>query len=205
MKNNVLCIMNVEVYMDTLKKLGIRKDKAILLFVQMILMIILLIVSIYLLIFVCINNLGAWMIVSYIFIVLSVLAIISYGIIGYKKGGIAYLLAIVPFLGAILVNVLLPQRNTLQVALLTILFASTSIFLVKQKDQRFAYIVSFLMVVVSLVFSIYSSITARLDFLGDMSANWYTYIAMYLSIFIPSIMSGTFALTYNVRTAKQNL
>ena len=190
--------------MDTLKKLGIKKDKAILLFVQMILTVILLITSIYLLAFVCAHNLGVWMILSYVFITLSVLSIIVYGIIGYKKREIAYLLAIVPFLCAIFVNILLPQRNTFQIAVLTILFALTSIFLVKQKDQKFTYIISFLMVVVSLVFSIYSSITARLDFLGDMSANWYTYLAMYLSIFIPTIMSGTFALTYNVRVTKQN-
>lgn len=58
------------------------------------------------------------------------------------------------------------------------------------------------MVVVSLTFSIYSAITARLDFLGEMSAKWYTYLAMYLSIFIPTIMSGTLALTYNVRLTK---
>ena len=190
--------------MDTLKKLGIKKDKAILLFVQMILTVILLITSFYLLAFVCVHNLGVWMILSYVFITLSVLSIIVYGIIGYKKREIAYLLAIAPFLCAIFVNILLPQRNTFQIAVLTILFALTSIFLVKQKDQKFTYIISFLMVVVSLVFSIYSSITARLDFLGDMSANWYTYLAMYLSIFIPTIMSGTFALTYNVRVTKQN-
>jgi hypothetical protein len=190
--------------MDTLKKLGIRKDKAVLLFVQMILTVILLIASIYLLIFVCTNNLGAWMISSYVFITLSVLAIIAYGIIGYKKGEVAYLLAIVPFLVAILVNILLPQRNAFQIAVLAILFALTSIFLVKQKDQKFTYVTSFLMVAVSLAFSIYSSITARLDFLGEMSANWYTYLAMYLSIFIPTIMSGTLALTYNVRVTKKS-
>lgn len=191
--------------MDTLKKLGIRKDKAILLFLQMILTIILLIASIYLLVFICINNLGPWMIASYIFITLSVLTIIFYGVYGYKKGHIVYLLSAVPFLGAILVNILLPQRDIFQVAVLAVLFAVTSVFLTRQKDQKFTYIISISMVVVSLIFSVYSSITARLDFLGDMSANWYTYFAMYLSIFIPSIMSGTFALTYNVRTTRQTI
>ena len=188
--------------MDTLKKLGIRKDKAILLFVQMILLIVILAVSIYLLVFVSVNQLGGWMISSYILITLSILAIIAYGVIGYKKKEFAYVLAIIPFLGAIFVNILLPQRNAVQIALLSVLFALVSVFLVKQKDHKFNSYVSILMVAVALAFSIYSAITARLDFLGEMSANWYTYLAMYLSIFIPTIMSVTFALTYNVRISK---
>lgn len=190
--------------MDTVKKLGIKKDKAIFLFIQMILSIILLVASIYLLVFVSINQLGGWMISSYVFITLSVLAIIAYGIIGYKKKEFAYLLAIVPFLIAILVNILLPQRNVVQIALLTILFALVSIFLVKQKEHKFNVYISLAMVVVSLAFSIYSSISAKLDFLGQMpSTGWYTYLAMYLSIFVPTIMSTTFAVTYNVRISKK--
>lgn len=190
--------------MDTAKKYGIKKDKAILLFLQMLLTIILLAASIYLLIFVISNKLGGWMITSYIFITLSVLAIIAYGIIGYKKGQIAYVLAVVPFLIALLVNVLLPQRNAFQKATLTILFALVAIFLVKQKDYKFNYCISILMVVVALTFSIYSSITARLDFLKELPSNWYTYLAMYLSIFVPTITCGTLALTYNVKNTKVN-
>lgn len=71
--------------MDTIKKYGIRKDKAILLFLQMLLTIVITVISIYLLIFIIINNLGPWMISSYIFICLSTLAIICYGMIGYKR------------------------------------------------------------------------------------------------------------------------
>lgn len=55
------------------------------------------------------------------------------------------------------------------------------------------------MVAVSLVFSIYSAITANVSFLGEVSQNRSRYLAMYLSIFVPVIMSGTFALTYSVR------
>lgn len=189
--------------MDTLKKLGIEKDKAIFLFIQMILSILLLVASVYLLIFVSVNQLGGWMISSYILISLSVLAIIAYGSVGYKKNEFAYLLAIAPFLAAIFVNILLPQRNTVQIALLSLLFALVSIFLVKQKDHKLNGCISILMVVVSLAFSIYSSITARLDFFGTMPlTGWYTYFAMYLSIFVPTIMSTTIALTYNVRISR---
>ena len=168
----------------------------------MILIIILLATSIYLLVFTISNNLGGLMTVSYVFITISVLATICYGVIGYRKGDIAYLLSVAPFLIAIFVNILLPNRDTFQIAVLTILFALTSIFLIRQKDVKFTYIVSIMMVAASLTFSIYSSITANTQFLGDVSEHWPTYLAMYLSIFIPSIMSGTFALTYNVRTTK---
>ena len=188
--------------MDTENRLGIKKNKAIMLFVQMILTILLLAVSVYLLVFVISNNLGGYMISSYILITISVLAIVCYGIIGYRKGEIAYLLAVIPFLGAIMANILLPQRNAFQIALLTILFALTFAFLLRQKDERFTYIIALSMLVVSLTFSIYSSITANLNFLGNVSDNWLTYLAMYLSIFVPTIMSTTILVTYNVRVDK---
>ncbi len=190
--------------MDTEKKYGLKKDKALLLFFQMLLIIVVLITSAYLLIFVSMNNLGGWMISSYVFILLSVLAITAYATIGYKKKDFVYLLAVSPFAIAVFINILLPQRNTIQIALLSLLFASVIAFLLKQNDKKVNVIISILMVVVALAFSIYSSITARLDFLGQMDAKWYTYLAMYLSIFIPTIMSGTFALTYNVRMSRTN-
>ncbi|MBQ2070302.1 MAG: hypothetical protein II467_05160 [Bacilli bacterium] len=191
--------------MDTEKRLGISKPKAIMLFVQMILTVVLLVISVYLLVFVTSNNLGGWMIASYILITLSVLAIMGYGIIGYKKGDMAYLLAVVPFLGAVFVNILLPQRNTFQIATLTLLFALSFAFLLKQKDRKFTYIIGISMLVVSLTFSIFSAITANISFLGEVSDNWPTYVAMYLSIFVPTIMSTTILLTYNVRVTKTKI
>lgn len=191
--------------MDTEKRLGISKPKAIMLFVQMILTVALLVISVYLLVFVASNNLGGWMIASYILIILSVLAIMGYGIIGYKKSDMAYLLAIVPFLGAVFVNILLPQRNTFQIAMLTLLFTLSFAFLLKQKDRKFTYIIGISMLAVSLTFSIYSAITANISFLGEVSDNWPTYVAMYLSIFVPTIMSTTILLTYNVRVTKTKI
>lgn len=191
--------------MDTQKKLGIKKYQGILLFVQMILTIILMLVSLYLLTFVVSNKLGGWMISSYILITLSVAAIICYGIIGYKKGDIAYQLAIVPFLAAVMVNILLPQRNYLQVAALTILFALLFAFLFVQNNKKLSYIFALSMVAIALVFSIYSAITAKIDFLGSVKDNWPTYLAMYLSIFVPVIMSATILITYNVRMTRVKL
>lgn len=137
-----------------------------------------------------------------IFITLSVLSLICYAIIGFKKGDIAYQLAVLPFLAAIFVNILLPNREALQIALLTFLFTLSFAFLLRQKNQRFTSIISILMVVVSLTFSIYSSIKTNTQFLGDVSENWPTYLAMYLSIFVSIITSIIFALTYNVRITR---
>ena len=139
------------------------------------------------------------MILSYIFITLSIISIIVYGIYGYKRQEFFYQLAIVPFLVAIFINVILPNRSTLQIALLTLLFACVFAFFLKQKDYKFTSILSAIMVVIALIFSIYSAINANVQFLGDISSNWPTYVAMYLSIFVPTIMSFTLALTYNVR------
>ncbi|MBE5763462.1 MAG: hypothetical protein E7338_04490 [Clostridiales bacterium] len=143
------------------------------------------------------------MIVSYIFIVISIIAIIIYSTYGYKKNDMTYKLSIIPFLIAVFINVILPGRSTLQIALLALLFASVSVFLSRQSDEKFTVLISYIMIVESLVFSIYSSITANTQFLGDVSENWPTYFAMYLSIFIPTIMSTTLALTYNVRSGRK--
>lgn len=192
--------------MDTEKKFHLKKSLAIMLFVQMILTIILLLVSIYLLYFVIAHKLGGWMIASYILITISVISLITYSIIGYKKGKFAYILSVIPFLGAILVNILLPQRNVFQIIILSILFALTFAYLIRQENKKFTYAISLSMIAVALTFSIYSAITADVQFLGPVSDNWLTYVSMYLSIFIPTIMSTTFALIYKVRiTKKQNI
>ena len=188
--------------MNTEEKYGLKKSSAILLFVQMIWIIIALATAVYLLIFVASHQLGGWMFASYIFILLSILSIIGYGVFGYRKGEVAYLASVAPFMVAVLVNIIMPGRNAYQIATLTILFALTFGFLLRQKDEKFNLILSLAMIVASLAFSIYSAITANTQFLGEISSNWPTYLAMYLSIFIPVIVSITFALTYNVRVTK---
>ena len=190
--------------MDTLKRFGINKPKAIMLFVQMILVLFLLAISIYLLVFVISNNLGGWMVSSYIFIILSVLAIIYYGAFGYRRGDSIYKLSIAPFALAVFINILLPNRGTFQVAILAILFALVIAFLIKQEDKKFTFTIGLTMIAASLVFSIYSAITAKIDFLGSISDNWTTYVAMYFSIFIPVIMSVTIVLAYSVRNDLYN-
>ena len=130
------------------------------------------------------------------------IAVICSSVFGHTKGEAVYQLSVLPFLAAILVNVMLPNREAFQIALLTILFALTFAFLLRQKDRRFTQIIGILMVITSLTFSIYSAVKANTQFLGEVSTNWPTYVAMYSSIFVPTIMSGTFALTYNVRCGR---
>jgi len=190
--------------MDTEKKFGLKKSKAIMLFIQMIFILMILVASIYLLVFVIKNKLGGWMISSYIMIILSILIMIYYCLFGFRHDDTIYQSSMVPFLAAVFINIMLPTRGPLQVGLLTILFTLGVVFIIKQKDYKFGYVVALSMATVAMVFSVYSSITADTQFLGDVSTNWPTYLAMYLSIFIPTIMSVTIALAYTVRKDRKN-
>ena len=184
------------------EKLGIKTSQLVLLAVQIVLTVLLLVVAVYLLIFVSVNQLGGWMIASYIQITISVLALVLYFIVGHRKGKVAYYLAILPFLGAIFVNILLPQRSAFQIGVLAILFGLVVAFLLRQEDKRFTFVVCLAMVAVALTFSIYSAITANVSFLGDIGAHWFTYLAMYASLFVPSVMTVTLALIYNVKVTR---
>ena len=186
--------------MDTVKKYGLKKSKALLLFLQMLLISFMFITAGYLLIFTIKYNLGGWMILSYVFIL--ILSIILYAIIGYKKGEIAYICAIAPFLIAVFINILIPYRDTFQIAMLVIVFALAFLFMFKLDSYKLNSILSILMIVFSMSFSIYSSIHANVNFLGEISESIAAYLAMYLSIFIPVIMTSTFALTYNIRNTR---
>ena len=184
------------------EKLGIKTSQLVLLAIQIVLTVLLLVVAVYLLIFVSVNQLGGWMIASYIQITISVLALVLYFIVGHRKGKVAYYLAILPFLGAIFVNILLPQRSAFQIGVLAILFGLVVAFLLRQEDKRFTFVVCLAMVAVALTFSIYSAITANVSFLGDIGAHWFTYLAMYASIFVPTVMTVTLALIYNVKVTR---
>lgn len=76
------------------------------------------------------------MISSYVLITISILAVVFYSTIGYKKSNFAYLAAVVPFIAAILVNILLPQWNAIQIGLLSILLALTFGFMLRQNDKK---------------------------------------------------------------------
>ncbi len=188
--------------MNTKEKFGLEKSKAILLFIQMILSIIILITSIYLLVFTIVNKLSGWMITSYIFITISIVAVILYALFEYNKGDFYYRLSVAPFLVAVLVNIILPGRDAFQVAVLAVLLAIVFGYLLVLNNEVYNIPLTLLMVFIALLFSVYSAITANTQFLGEINANFATYLAMYLSIFIPTIMCGTFALISNVKRTR---
>lgn len=175
------------------------KTRTIMFYIQMAITVIALIASIYLLVFVLSYKLGGWMIVSYISIIISIAAMIYCSMLGFRRGEVVYQLSILPFLVAIFVNVILPNRSSFQIGMLCLLFALVFAYLIRQKDHKFAFVILILMIAVSLTFSVYSAINAHVDFLGDIREHFLTYLAMYLSIFIPTIMSVTITLTHNVR------
>ena len=181
-------------HMDTEKRFGLRKGHAVLLFIQMLLTLIILVAAMYLLIFVSANSLGGWMIASYICITLSALSIVAYGAIGYKEGNLGFKAIILPFLAAIFVNILLPNRSAFQVGTLAILFAFTFALMASHDAKKLDYALLLGMMVASLAFSIYSATTANTQFLGPVS--------MYLSIFVPTIMSFTLGVVYRVNASK---
>lgn len=189
--------------MDTVEKFGLKKGDAVLLFVQMLLISIGFLASGYQLIFSIIQRLQWMSILSTIFVLLSFVALAVYGVIGYKKGDLAYSLSILPFLAAILVNTVLPGRSAPQIGLLAVLLMLSFAFLLRQEDTLFTRIMTYSMIAVSLCFSIFSAITANTEFLGPVDgSNVVTYIAMYYSIFTPVLISGTYALTYHIKLVR---
>lgn len=190
--------------MNTKEKYDLDKRKAILLFVQMILIIIGFLAQIGILVLLCKDNLNPYMIVSSISIILSFIAAMVYAVFGYKKSGVYYLIAVGFFLFAILMNNILPFRDTTQRITLTILFGIFFAFLFTQKDYRLSHFLIIIGVLAALTFSIYSSITANVNSLGEVSNKVFAAIMMYTSIFTPVILSGLFGITCLVRNQREN-
>ena len=189
--------------MDTQERFGLKKGDAVLLFVQMLIISIGIAASGYLLIFSIIQKLQWMSILSTALVFVSFLSLAIYGIIGYKKGEMAYSLSILPFLAAILVNLMLPGRSAPQIGLLGVLLMISFAFLLRQEDTVFTRIMAYCMIAVSLCFSIFSAITANTEFLGPVDkGNVLAYIAMYYSIFTPVLISGTYALTYHIKLVR---
>ena len=170
-----------------------------LLFLQIVLVIIGLVTQVGLFVFSLTNNLMPIMTVSYGVLVAAHIGAILYGIIGYKKGQPRYFILIALFLIAILLNIILPFRDVTQKVLLTILFGLMSVFMFKQEDSKFTNYLILIAAIVALGFSVYSSITANPNALGDVTYKTLSTIFMYLSIFAPVMFVGLFGVSYNVK------
>ena len=181
----------------------LSKTNRILLIIQMILVIVGLAAQLGIFIFMAINKLDSFMLVSSFTINLSFIAVLVYAIYGYKKNNHYYYIAILLFLLAILINNVLPYRVTTQKILLTLLFGTITGFLIAQDKKEIASSLILSSVILSVGFAIYSSITANPNALGPVEDNILPVIMMYISIFTPVIMSGLFAVTYRVRNEKE--
>ena len=189
--------------MDTKAKFGLSKRNAIFLFVQMIFTILGFAAQMGIMIFLIANGLDTFMLISSISILLAFVAIFVYGIYGYKKNNAFYYAAIGFFLFAILMNNILPFRDTFQKILLTMLFGSFAAFILAQKNFKLSLIVVCIASLLSLVFSIYSSVTANVNSLGPIEQNVLPAIMMYVSIWTPVIISLVFAATTLAREEKK--
>lgn len=176
-----------------------KKSIKALLYVQMILVLAGLLTQLGLFIFAIANNLNALMIVSYGVLLLAHVGAIVYGIIGYKRGPIRYILLVSSFLLAILLNIILPFRDIPQRISLVLLFGLMSVFMLKQDDYKFTNYLILVAVVVALFFSIYSSINANPNALGDVKYKELATVFMYLSIFAPVMFVGFFGVSYNAK------
>ena len=189
--------------MDTKAKFGLSKRNAIFLFVQMIFTILGFAAQMGIMIFLIANGLDTFMLISSISILLAFVAIFVYGIYGYKKNNAFYYAAIGFFLFAILMNNILPFRDTFQKILLTTLFGAFAAFILAQKNFKLSLIVVCIASLLSLVFSIYSSVTANVNSLGPIEQNVLPAIMMYVSIWTPVIISLVFAATTLAREEKK--
>ena len=189
--------------MDTVKKFGLEKNKAVLLFVQMILVCIGLLAQIGLSIYVCVYDPEWNVIVASICMVLTFISIGVYATVGYKKGKIFYLCAIGLFLLAILFNMTVPFRDSVQKIFLTLLFGVFTGFALKLDNFKISNILAVSGVVFALVFSIYSSCFAKVDAFGPVKNHVLAALCMHYSILSPVIVSGLLALTNNIRNTRQ--
>jgi len=174
-----------------------------LLLVQMVLVIIGLITQVGLFVFSLANSLMPLMIVSYGVLAAAHIGAVLYGIVGHKKGQSRYIILVSLFLLAILLNIILPFRDIPQRILLTLLFGLMSVFMFKRDDCKFTNYLIFIAAIVALGFSVYSSITANPNALGDVAFKTLATVFMYLSIFAPVMFVGLFGVSYNAQNQKQ--
>ncbi|MBQ7277465.1 MAG: hypothetical protein IJS58_09515 [Bacilli bacterium] len=187
--------------METIK---IKNQHKSLLIFQMCLISFGTIASIILLFFLIINKISGWMMIGSACVMIAYLGLTFYSIFGYKskKKKFIYLFALIFYIIAIFVNLLLPFRNTLQIALLAILLILISIYASEINNNLKNYIILIIGIIISLIFSIYSASISSVDSLGPLSNKIFAIIMMYVSVFAPVFLTSTFALIHSISIGK---
>ena len=184
-----------------------RNRQGLFMIAQMILVKIGIAVQLLVLIFMAMHLTSAssiYMLISSILMLCAHVAALIYGYFGFRKSRVFYYVTIGFFLAAILVNIIMPFRDPAQMILLTLLFGIMCVFPFRQENYKLTNILILIAVVLALGFSIYSSITAKVDSIND-SNKVFPAIIMYLSIFAPVIMVGLFGSAYNTRYNQHKL
>lgn len=189
--------------METQKRFGLSLPKALALFVQLIFVALATACTVFVLWFSVSHNAGALFTAAYTVILVSYAAVIFYASYGYKKDSRYFLGAVYAFCLAIQLNILLPFRTTYQLVTLTLLFGAYIAFAQRLKNKKAAELLLLCMLVLSIAFSVYSTITAKTENLGEFSNNALSVAAMYVSIWTPVIMTVTLALAYSARRDRE--
>lgn len=185
--------------MENLQKYNMPKWKGILLLIQLIFVILAFIGSIYLLWFSIKYKFGVLTNIVYLVIAISYMSIIFYGAYGYKKQDSYFLGALYTFSLAILLNIILPFRSIYQMIVLILFFGGYIALAQRIKEKKIANIILIIIFLLSLMFSIYSTITSNLSSMGEVGSNIFTILTMYLSIWTPVIMTITLGLSFSLR------
>ena len=188
--------------MDTQSKFGLKKSKAILLFIQMLAIIIGTVLSGFVFGFLISASYGGLMLAGSLMVFIAYVSIIVYAAVGYRKSKTHFLAAVGIFAFAVVINIMVDFRTPFQLGILTVLFGALIAFMLKQDNPKLALYFILTAALLSLVFSIYSAITANPQALGNGDVSVITIIAMYASLFAPTIMSCTFAITHAVHMDK---
>ena len=185
--------------MDTQNRFGLPLPKALALFFQLIVVAAATSCTAFVLWFSVSHNAGALFTAAYTVVLLSYIAVIFYASYGYKKDDRYYLGAVYAFCLAVQLNILLPFRTTYQLVVLTLLFGVYIAFAQHLKNRKVSEVLLLCALLLALAFSVYSTVTARTENLGEFSDKILSVAAMYVSVWTPVIMTATLALAYSVR------
>ena len=190
--------------MDFYEKFGIEKDKAVFLFIDMVLVILGFFASLFIFAFVIIHKYTAWTIATNAALVICYTAVVFYASGGYKHEGNKY------FMGAIgafsfysLINLTMRFRTAWDLMILAVVFGLSLVFMFVLDKPKTARIVSFVLLGASFGLSIYGTITAITNDLGTaFEDSVFAAITLFYSIWAPVIVSSLLVICYDIKISK---
>ena len=193
-------------HMDFYEKFGVKKDKAIFMLIDMVLVLLGFFASIFVTAFVIINKYTAWTIVTNIALVLCYTGIIYYVSSGYKYNLNKYYIgAVASFSFFSLVSLTMRFREAWDLMMLAVIFGLSLVVIFTLDKPKLARIMLFLILGMSFVLSIYQTIDAIVDMveLGEaINGSVLAKITIFYSIWAPVIMSSVLLLCFDIKQDK---